>query len=119
MRSALVSFPSLAAFTALALAGCGSPGPRQPTDPDTEYAEVCVDERTQQRVDDDRCDDDDDDVRYVGGGYHHYYVPHSQPVAAVGQPVAGGTTTRPAGVTVVKAPTVGRGGFGGRGGGGS
>lgn len=108
MRSAQVSITSLAAAVALASAACGgSSAPNISTD--TEYHEVCVDERGN-RIDDDRCPQ----PGYSSdGGSHFVYVPHSQPVPAVGHPVTGHTNVRPAGVKVGKAPT---GGFGGRGG---
>ncbi len=113
MRSAQVSITSLAAFAAVALAaaacGGGSSAPNITRQADTDYHEVCVDERGN-RVNDDDCPG----PGFSGSGGHHYvYVPHSHPVPAVGHPVTGHTNVRPAGVRVGKAPT---GGFGGRGG---
>lgn len=63
-------------------------------DPDYDFAAVCVDEATKQRVDDDQCDGDHSHVGFYGGrGW--YYVPRGGTVAPVGQQVSGGSTDLP------------------------
>lgn len=79
-------------------------------EPEEEYSQICVDEGTGLRVDDDQCDD--------GGGHGHfwYYGSSAHPAPAVGQPVnkTHFSTTKPA---FGKISTVSRAGFGGRSGG--
>ena len=116
---------ALTALLAANLTACGG----DEAEPDN-YA-ICVDPRTEQRVDDDLCDDDD---RRGGGGFAFFYFGginsgRSYAVPAVGQSYrnSGGTTTRPPGVTQTRgispsggsvakgSGAVSRGGFGGSG----
>lgn len=101
-RSVLVT---LGLFAATALAAC-SPAPE-----DSDNTQICVDEETGRRVEDEKCDE--------GHASHGrwYYGSSAHPAPAVGQPVdkAFFSTSRPGGVTA-KVP---RGGFGGRGSGGA
>jgi hypothetical protein len=80
MRSSSISL-GITALMASSLTGCSS-------SPD--YAAVCVDPETQERVDDDQCDDDSD---YNGGGsgFFWYYLGASSRIPAVGQTTSGGT----------------------------
>lgn len=109
--------PLLAAV--LVVAGCGVFD-----DPDAQYGGICVDETTQERLDDERCGDYDDE----GHGSHSgtffmwistgssYYVP------ARGQKVPAhiGSRTVPAGTPIARGlpvsggsmPSIHRGGFG-------
>ncbi len=97
-RSAAVALGSV--FAALVLAAC------QKRDPDPDYSQVCVDEQTGRRVDDDECDGG-------GSGRGWIFFPYSYPVPAVGAVVdrSHGSAVRPASGRI--AP-VARGGFGGR-----
>lgn len=83
----------LGAMFAASLAACSSSGDG--------YDEVCVEERTELRMDDAYCDP-------PRSGYHWYYIPGHQAVPPVGSKVSGGSNVRPASGSVV------RGGFGGR-----
>lgn len=79
MRSSSIAL-GITAVMASSLTGCSS---------SADYAAVCVDPQTQQRVDDDQCDDDSD---YHGGsGFFWYYLGASSRIPAVGQPASGGT----------------------------
>jgi hypothetical protein len=104
-RSTAVSV-SLVAALSVTMTGCGSPDT-------TEYNGVCVDRRTNTRVDDDRCDES------RGGGHGWVYYRPGQSVPAVGGVATGGTTTVPDGASVArgggpaKGGVVARGGFGG------
>ena len=80
MRSATVAL-GVTALMATGLTGCAS-------EPD--YAAVCVDPETEQRVDDDQCDDDRD-YDGVSSGFFWYYLGASSRVPAIGAPVSGGT----------------------------
>lgn len=106
-RSAAVTV-SLVAAVSLAMTGCGAP-----EDDDPDYRGVCVDEQTQQRVDDDECDD--------GHGHHSVVFFHrGSTVPPVGSRVSGGSARPPAGASSARggAPRQGgtvRGGFGGSG----
>ena len=80
MRSATVAL-GVTALMATGLTGCAS-------EPD--YAAVCVDPETEERVDDDQCDDDRD-YTGVGAGFFWYYLGASSRVPAIGAPVSGGT----------------------------
>ncbi|HEX6357901.1 hypothetical protein [Actinophytocola sp.] len=81
MRSVSVAI-GVTAVAAAALSGCSS-------SPD--YNAVCIDERTQQRVDDDECDDT------TGGTRSWYYLGSGQRIPSVGSRVSGGSTNEPAG----------------------
>jgi hypothetical protein len=80
MRSSSISL-GITALMASSLTGCSS---------SADYAAVCVDPETQERVDDDQCDDDSD---YTGGGsgFFWYYLGASSRIPAVGQTTSGGT----------------------------
>ncbi|MFS3127644.1 hypothetical protein ACLM5J_04490 [Nocardioides sp. Bht2] len=80
MRSTSVAI-GVTALMASGLTGCAS---------SADYAAVCVDPETQNRVDDDECDDD---TEYNGTstGFFWYYLGSSQRVPAVGGQATGGT----------------------------
>lgn len=80
MRSSSISL-GITALMASSLTGCSS---------SADYAAVCVDPETQERVDDDQCDDDSD---YNGGGsgFFWYYLGASSRIPAIGQTTSGGT----------------------------
>ncbi|MBA3781527.1 hypothetical protein [Nocardioides sp. InS609-2] len=80
MRSTGVSL-GVTALMAAGLTGCA-------TSPD--YAAVCVDPQTDERVADDQCDDD---RAYAGSGsgFFWYYLAASSRVPAVGSGVSGGS----------------------------
>ncbi|WP_210439374.1 hypothetical protein [Nocardioides xinjiangensis] len=80
MRSTSISL-GITALMASSLTGCSS---------SADYAAVCVDPETQERVDDDQCDDDSD-YNGVGGGFFWYYLGASSRIPAIGQPATGGT----------------------------
>lgn len=69
------------AVMASGLTGCSS---------SADYAAVCVDPDTQQRVDDDECDDDSD-YNGTGSGFFWYYLGASSRVPGIGSTVSGGT----------------------------
>ena len=107
---------------ATGLTGCGGDNDEQEFD----NVAVCVDPRTEQRLDDSACDDDDD--RGGGGGFAWYYFGginsgRTYVAPAVGQRVGGGTFTKPSvgstklGGVAKSGGSVARGGFGGGGGG--
>ena len=81
MRSSSVAL-GVTALMASTLTGCGSDS--------ADYAAVCVNPETEERVDDDQCDDDRD-YNGVGGGFFWYYLGASSRVPAIGAPVSGGT----------------------------
>lgn len=80
MRSSSISL-GITALMASSLTGCSS---------SADYAAVCVDPETEERVDDDQCDDDSD-YNGVGTGFFWYYLGASSRIPAVGQPASGGT----------------------------
>ena len=80
MRSASISL-GITAVMASSLTGCAT---------SADYAAVCVDPDTQERVDDDQCDDDSD-YNGVGTGFFWYYLGASSRVPAIGQGATGGT----------------------------
>jgi hypothetical protein len=67
MRSATVTL-GLTALVATALTGCGG------DKPDPDYAAICVNPQTNERLDDDKCKDDHE---YDGhsGGFYWFYMP--------------------------------------------
>jgi hypothetical protein len=100
-RSTTVVLGALATLVAATLvSGC-----QDNEDPD--YAQVCLDERTRKRIEDERCDDS------TTGGTRWFYVPRGTVVPPVGDDVdtSRGSFTRPSSGSV---HTVSRGGFGGR-----
>lgn len=91
----LVSGGALLTAIALFTSACG--------DSPDETVEVCVDADTGQRVEDHYCDNDSSHSHF-----YPYYYPYGTNVHGVGQKVSGGTTTRPAGGSFVKAPLIGK-----------
>ena len=77
MRSTSISL-GITAVMASSLTGCAS---------SADYAAVCVDPDTQERVADDQCDDDGGG----GTGFFWYYLAARSIVPAVGQTATGGT----------------------------
>jgi hypothetical protein len=80
MRSTSVAL-GVTAVMASGLTGCAS-------SPD--YAAVCVDPQTEERVADDQCDDDSD-YNGAGSGFFWYYLGASSRVPAIGGTASGGT----------------------------
>ncbi|HSU01693.1 MAG TPA: hypothetical protein VLK03_04010 [Nocardioides sp.] len=80
MRSASISL-GITALMASSLTGCAS---------SADYAAVCVDPETEERVDDDQCDDDSD-YNGSGSGFFWYYLAARSIVPGVGSTVSGGT----------------------------
>lgn len=95
---------------------------------DADYAQVCQEKTTQQRVEDDKCSD-----QGRSSGHYGWYFLHmgnsgstsARSVPAVGAPLTGGATSIPqsatskSGVTSKGSTAVSRGGFGGTAKGGS
>ncbi|WP_241153678.1 hypothetical protein [Nocardioides pantholopis] len=82
MRSASVAI-GITALAASGLTGCAS---------SADYAAVCVDPETQERVEDKECDDDSEyNGSSVGSGFFWYYLGASSRVPAVGGLASGGT----------------------------
>ncbi|WP_246081828.1 hypothetical protein [Nocardioides litoris] len=84
MRSSGVAI-GVTALMAAGLTGCSS---------SADYAAVCVDPETQERVPDDECDDADDDYDgdSVGSsGFFWYYLAASRSYPGIGSRVSGGT----------------------------
>lgn len=113
-RSAAVSL-GITALLASTLAGCAE------EEATTDQA-VCIDEQTEERIDEDRCNDDGSPGFFGGAGW--YFIPIGFPFPAYGGIVGGGTLrpragsvpaySRPAaGGGTVRGGTVSRGGFGG------
>lgn len=80
MRSTSVAL-GVTAVMASGLTGCSS---------SADYAAVCVDPETQERVEDDQCDDDSD-YNGTSSGFFWYYLGSSQRVPSVGGTATGGT----------------------------
>jgi hypothetical protein len=98
------------AVLAATLSGCSAS-----QEEEYDYGAVCVDQQTQQRVDDDGCDDDGRD-----GHYGWYYIPTGSRAQPVGQRVSGGSFDPPPsdaatfrGGVPSEGGDVSRGGFGG------
>jgi hypothetical protein len=118
-RGVCLHYVPLVAAALLATGACDIP-----LQPDAQYGGVCVDEVTQQRVDDDRCGDFDDEGRSSNGGFFFMWIStsSSHTVPAVGHkvPATVGSRTVPSGTPLAKGvPTTGgpmtsiaRGGFG-------
>ena len=84
MRSTGVTI-GVTALMAAGLTGCAE---------SADYAAVCVDPETEERVDDDECDsadDEFDDDRPVGSGFFWYYIASSRSFPGIGSRVSGGT----------------------------
>jgi hypothetical protein len=81
MRSSSVAL-GITAVMAANLTGCASSS--------ADYAAVCVDPATEERVPDDQCDDDSD-YNGVGAGFFWYYLGASSRVPAIGSTATGGT----------------------------
>jgi hypothetical protein len=107
-RSTSVSL-GVAAVLAATLTGCSASAGEEEYD----YAAVCADQQTQQRVaDDEDCDD--------RGSYGWYYIPVGTVAPAIGQRVSGGSFDPPPSAQAVclggvpdDGGTIERGGFGG------
>lgn len=95
---------------------------------DADYAQLCQDKKTQERVDDSKCSE----AGRGGSYYGWYFLPmgaadsgSTRSIPAVGSKLSGGATTIPQGATaktgapVKGSGTVSRGGFGGSAKGGS
>ncbi len=80
MRSSSIAL-GITAVMASNLTGCAT---------SADYAAVCVDPGTQERVEDDQCDDDSD-YNGAGTGFFWYYLAARAVVPAVGQTTSGGT----------------------------
>jgi hypothetical protein len=115
MRSSTVTL-GVTAVVAAGLTGCAS---------SADYAAVCVNPDTNERVDDDQCDDDGGSSSGAGTAFLWYYLAASRVVPAIGAPVNGGTFSRSGlngtvqrgglpekGGSTVKSTTT-KGGFGG------
>lgn len=84
---------------------------------DADYAQVCQDKKTEQRVEDNHCSEEG-----RAGGYYSWYFYQTQggstsTVPGIGTKLSGGTTSLPAGKSAKsgvssKGGTVVRGGFG-------
>ena len=107
-RSRVVSLSVSGVLVATSLAACGS------QDDAEEYRGVCVDQETQQRVDDDECDDD-------RPGFGWIFFGAGARAVGIGQRVSGGVTSLPANARAVRGgvpadgATISRGGLGGGG----
>lgn len=109
----------LVAAALLASGGCDAFDP-----PNAQYGGICVDQVTEERVNDDRCGDYDDEGRSSHAGYFFMWISTSSnhTVPALGQkvPATIGSRTVPSGTPLAKGvPTAGgsmtsisRGGFG-------
>ena len=124
MRSRTVLL-GITALAASALSGCAS---------EPEYAAICTDPQTNQRVDDDQCDDSENPDDYHGGGgagFFWFYLATrgNSPIPGIGQRydassgtyngsglVRSGTSLQRGGLPTKGAPSVGSftrsGGFG-------
>ncbi len=80
MRSSSIAL-GITAVMASNLTGCAS---------SADYAAVCVDPETEERVADDQCDDDSD-YNGTGTGFFWYYLAARSVVPGVGSTVTGGT----------------------------
>ena len=100
------------------LTGCGPDG----TAIDADYAQVCEDRKTNQRVEDDKCSEAGRSSGHYG--WYFYGMGSSgsttrQTLPTVGAPLTGGVTSIPQGATsktgvpTKGSTTVARGGFGG------
>lgn len=116
-RSGAVILGVTALLASAVLTGCSPSGEVI----DADYAKVCQDKTTQQRVEDDKCSEEGRSSGHAGWyflpmGGRSNTSPHSIP--AVGSALSGGTTSIPAksssksGVSSKGAKSVTRGGFG-------
>lgn len=89
---------------------------------DADYAQVCKDNKTNERVEDDKCSDQGRSSGYYGWYFYGMGAPGSttpRSLPAVGAPLSGGVTTLPPGSTAKSGVSskghtaVARGGFGG------
>lgn len=115
------------ALLAAGLTGCGGSS-------GDDVNAVCVDQQTQQRVDDDQCDNDPDNGSIAGSPFLWYFLGRASAVPAFGVPIVGyaGSFSPPSslgrlhtglpragaakGYTGGKVTKVSRGGFGSSGG---
>jgi hypothetical protein len=118
-RSATVAL-GVTALLAAGLAGCSSDGGRggDATAEDADYEAVCVDDASQQRIDDEYCDDRA--TRYHGSGAAAwYFLARGAAFPRIGGRVTGGTFRNPgAGRTVQQGGAPVGGGTAGTGSGG-
>ena len=118
MRPPKLVYVPLVAAALLAAGGCAS----EP--PNAQQGGICVDEATQERIDDERCGDYDDEGRSSSGGVFFMWIStgSSYDVPARGQkvPATIGTRTVPSGTPIAKGlpiaggsmSSISRGGFG-------
>lgn len=69
------------------------PGHVSDPGPDADYTAVCVEEVSQERVDDDECEPQHSGTYH--GGYGWYYIPRGVGVPTFGSPPSGGSLTVP------------------------
>ena len=81
MRSTAVTL-GVTAVMAAGLTGCAT---------SADYAAVCVNPDTEERVDDAQCDDDGKDYDGASSGFFWYYLAASRGIPALGSSVSGGT----------------------------
>ena len=102
-RTVLLGVTALAAST---LSGCAS---------EPEYAAICTDPQTNERVDDSQCDDSDDPDDYHGGGagFFWFYLATrgGSPIPGIGQRYNPGSGTYNGSSLVRSGTTVQRGGL--------
>lgn len=108
-KNAAISLGVAGVLASALLTGCAPDG----TVIDADYAQMCRDKTTEQRVEDTNCSD----KGRSGGHYGWYFYPSGSNVPAVGSRLSGGTTSVPAGKSAQKGftskgGTVSRGGFG-------
>jgi hypothetical protein len=109
----------ITAIMAAALSGCAA----STTEVDADYAKVCRDQATQERVDDDQCNTRSS----PSVGWYFLALSGGRAIPRVGATVSGGTASLPSGAKAQtvstkggdfgKSGTVSRGGFGSKGGG--
>lgn len=87
-------------------------------DDDYDYSAVCVDQATEERIDDEYCDDDSSSDG--GSAYVWYYIPSGGHAPSVGSQARGGSFSDPGsrfsverGGAPARGGTIARGGFGG------
>ncbi len=113
----------ITALMAVTLTGCSA----STTEVDADYAKVCRDQNTQQRVEDSECSSSGSRTSGSHFGWYYLALNGGKSVPRVGSTLSGGTATLPSGSkaqtvsskggTYGKSGTVSRGGFGSKGGG--
>lgn len=93
---------------ALVAAGCSALD-----QPDAQYGGICVDEVTQDRVDDERCGDYDDEGHASAGGFFFMWIDtsssHAVPARGQKVPATIGSRNVPAGTPIAKGVPIGGG----------